>query len=418
MNIKIYRNIGLILIVLVIFIILISRILVHTEINNLNNDENVLMENNETTLENKDNIREVTLEAGESVISASDILFLAGLNDDYSLSARLYNLRDIGVNSLLAKSSNGDYLINLEVKDTKSPETYEPDYFIDNIKDISQTSVEFIDDIDWDKEGYISVGIKVTDEYGNTTDTNVDVTLIKDNEPPEIYGVKSLKSHVGEAVVYIKDIKIIDNSGFDCELTVDKSNVDTHHTGRYPVIYTATDKVGNSTSVNTYIDIDILSVHEKELDEMSDKVISKILNDSMSLSEKAEAIFDYTYYNIRYINQGNSDKSDWVTTAYQAMSKGQGDCFASAVVAKCLLEKIDIDTTLLQRDDTTTRHFWLLVNLGSGWYHFDACRADIKDARIFMKTDAELREYPNGAFIWRYDPKLYPEVETKPFEAE
>lgn len=54
-------------------------------------------------------------------------------------------------------------------------------------------------------------------------------------------------------------------------------------------------------------------------------------------------------------------------------------------------------------------HFWSLVNIGEGWYHFDCTpRKDV--STFFYLTDAELEAYSsthNGTHV--YDKSLYPE---------
>ena len=60
-----------------------------------------------------------------------------------------------------------------------------------------------------------------------------------------------------------------------------------------------------------------------------------------------------------------------------------------------------------------TRHFWNLINLGYGWYHFDSCPFEAGDDDFFMLTDAELDYWDRthrGAHP--YDSDLYPDRAT------
>ena len=55
----------------------------------------------------------------------------------------------------------------------------------------------------------------------------------------------------------------------------------------------------------------------------------------------------------------------------------------------------------------------MLVNIGTGWYHYDACNVGAARRRCFMWTnaqkDAVSRDY------WRFNEALYPPVATEPF---
>jgi len=68
-------------------------------------------------------------------------------------------------------------------------------------------------------------------------------------------------------------------------------------------------------------------------------------------------------------------------------------------------------------DDT---HYWLLLNLGDGWYHYDACRFRNKDQPHdgFMMTDSEAQEFAEranrpGLYLYRKE-LLPPGVEIVP----
>ena len=88
----------------------------------------------------------------------------------------------------------------------------------------------------------------------------------------------------------------------------------------------------------------------------------------------------------------------------------EGDCYAYACTAKALLTRAGIPNLDIRRIPTSFEHYWNLVDVGEGWYHFDTTpRPD--HPTIFLWTDAELMEYNAehyGAFD--YDPALYPEI--------
>lgn len=51
-------------------------------------------------------------------------------------------------------------------------------------------------------------------------------------------------------------------------------------------------------------------------------------------------------------------------------------------------------TVVKSTNDVSDLHWWLLVNTGSGWYHFDAAKKPATDPfNGFMRTDDDLRAY-------------------------
>ena len=90
-----------------------------------------------------------------------------------------------------------------------------------------------------------------------------------------------------------------------------------------------------------------------------------------------------------------------------------GDCFTFYSASYALLQKIDCQVLSVERMGGKTEHFWCLVNLGTGWYHFDTCNVGPEKLRCFMKTSEELVKYSQQ--YWRFDTTLYPAVETVPY---
>ena len=93
-----------------------------------------------------------------------------------------------------------------------------------------------------------------------------------------------------------------------------------------------------------------------------------------------------------------------------------GDCFTFYATTYALLQKIDCQVLSVERLNGRTQHFWCLVNLGTGWYHFDACNVGPEHLRCFMKTSEELVKY--SVQYWRFDTSLYPQLETRPYVME
>ena len=134
----------------------------------------------------------------------------------------------------------------------------------------------------------------------------------------------------------------------------------------------------------------------------------------MTVTEKIRAIYNYCRYKIRYT--GDSDKSDWKGEAYRGLTEFKGDCFTYYSAAFLLLNKIDgVDLLSVERLGGRTHHYWCLVNIGTGWYHYDACPNHIYGT-CFMRTNSQLHN-GEGKVYWNFDKSLLPEVATKSFKA-
>ena len=110
---------------------------------------------------------------------------------------------------------------------------------------------------------------------------------------------------------------------------------------------------------------------------------------------------------------GTSNKDSWTIGAYQAFTKKSGDCFNYYAAAKAMLDVCGIQNVDIVKSDTShSAHYWSLINLGDGWYHFDATPRK-GGGNFFMLTDAELAAYSTkhkNSHI--FDSSLYPERAT------
>ena len=152
-------------------------------------------------------------------------------------------------------------------------------------------------------------------------------------------------------------------------------------------------------------------VDKEDVYALAQKVVDQITNDSMTDMEKAFAIYRWTKTNIGYT--GTSNKDSWTIGAYQAFTKKSGDCFNYYAAAKAMLDVCGIQNVDIVKSDTShSAHYWSLINLGDGWYHFDATPRK-GGGNFFMLTDAELAAYSTkhkNSHI--FDSSLYPERAT------
>lgn len=284
--------------------------------------------------------------------------------------------------------------------------------FIQSLTEATEVTYSYAEEPDWSKEGSGSAQIIVADAAGNTVQEQVTYTLKKDITPPEV-AVSSIDIVIGEPVSYKKAVGYSDNSDSleELKLEIDNSKVDPNTEGKYEVTYTVTDMAGNVTSKKgtvfvmaekpIYYDEDVINAE-------ADKVLAEIIKDDMSQLEKARAIYNWVHSHIGYIN--HSEKGDRLRGAYEGLVKRQGDCFVYASTSKALLTRAGIENMDIVKSTVNPSHYWNLVDVGDGWYHFDATPRKDKTV-FFMWTDAELKEYSEknkNSHI--YDAAQYPEI--------
>ena len=364
------------------------------------------------------------LEASMDNVTESDVI--AALSGDYAgykMESETFERTALGAHAMVFAKGDEKITVGVVIKDTTAPAAEgidcqcstgyycEPIKFVTNISDMSRVTAKFVNEPDWSIEGEQNVQIVLTDRGGNTTTVDAKAVISPDTTAPVIYAARDRYCYVGEAVSYFKEVFAEDNADPEPELEVDKSKVDAKTAGTYDVTYKATDHEGNSSSVTVKFTFVEKKISDEKLDEAVDKVLKEILTDDMTVPEQAAAIYDYCYRNIIYT--GTSDKTDWKSEAYRGLTEGMGDCFTFYSSSYALLQKIDCKVLSVERLNGRTQHFWCLVNLGTGWYHFDTCNVGPEHLYCFMKTSEELSQY-SGQY-WRFDTTLYPQVETVPY---
>lgn len=292
-------------------------------------------------------------------------------------------------------------------RDTWQNQEIEAVTFISSISDVSAVKITYKDIPDYTRLGDQEVTLILEDEYGNTSEASAILTVKQDTEPPVIVGVKSQTVYEGEAVSYKKGVSVTDNKDSEVSFIVDSSGVNLTKAGTYEAYYSATDSSGNKTVETATITVVKLSVSKEEVSALARSVLDDILTDDMTQREQAWEIFQWIKSHVGYT--GTSDKSDWLKEAYRGFMEGVGDCFTFYAVAEAMLTEAGIDNMRVTRVGGRTQHFWNLVNVGDGWYHFDTCPHKDK-LMSFMLTDAEVEAYTQkrGNNYYTFDKSLYP----------
>lgn len=275
-----------------------------------------------------------------------------------------------------------------------------------------------------------SIQLIFTNESGEESAHDVSLSLIVDQDPPTVAGLKDFCVILGGGgVSYLSGVSAVDNCGGRVLLEVDTSKVNLKKEGIYPVIYTATDAAGNIARFSMTLSVVAQAVSEELLNEKLDTVIRDIISPQMSQKQKLRAVYDYVYDHVAYT--ATSNKSSWMAAAYEGLTTGQGDCYTYFALSKAFFERLGIQNMDLERKQSAVvasgeRHFWNFVNLGTEqeplWYHFDACHlSDIPKPWGFLMTDAQLEAYSatreNAAgltdYFYAYDNTKYPASATE-----
>lgn len=364
-------------------------------------------------------VEELTVEAGSGppalqdfVIEGEEASFVTGIYQfDYTVPAdREVTLRVDGA----------DYKTMLHIVDTIAPEMAvrdlqsftkvprKPEEFVVSVRDVTEVSLRFREEPDITLEGEQTVVVVAADQGGNETVKEAKLILAADTEAPVITGVEDLTILEGDAISYKKNVTVTDNCPDGLELMVDNSEVNLSAEGEYPVTYIARDASGNETTVTATVIVEPRMYDLQTVYALADSVLAEITTPEMTPLEKVKAIYRYNTGNIAYIN--HSEKDDWARAAYEGLAEHKGDCYVYACTAKVLLDRAGIQNMDIEKIPTSRRHYWNLVNLGDGWYHFDTTpRTD--HPTIIMWTEAQLMEYSGRHHnSHNYDHTLYPEV--------
>ena len=240
-----------------------------------------------------------------------------------------------------------------------------------------------------------------------------------DTTAPTILGVNKLSLFQGGTVAYRSGILVTDDTDPNPNLTVDSSQVDLSRPGTYPVVYTATDSVGNYTTAATTVTVSVAPesyVDEATIYAEADALLAQILTEGQTPEEQVNAVYDWIEGHCYYI--ADFDKTDYMQAAHLMMTTNRGDCFGFYAVSRVLFDRMglpNLTVTRLPNEVRTTNHWWNMVSLDGGntWYHFDATPHMLAEARTCLITDADLeafnQEVPN---YYYYDHSAFPKTPT------
>ncbi|MBO6129889.1 MAG: transglutaminase domain-containing protein [Pseudobutyrivibrio sp.] len=235
---------------------------------------------------------------------------------------------------------------------------------------------------------------------------------MQDVTPPEISGVEQLEFAQGDAISYKKNIVVTDDIDENPTLEVDTSEVNPDKRGIYPITYIATDAAGNTTEKSTKVRIvsaKIAAATEETVNAMADEILAEIITDDMDQLQQARAVYDWVVDNITYSESAGID--DLYSAAYKGMYNRIGDCTVKQKTAEVMLNRLGIKNMEIEKIRDTRGHYWLLIDVGEGWYHYDP-NLQLDGTKIFYWHDADLWEYSNSHHnTHNYDKSKYPQIQ-------
>ena len=284
-----------------------------------------------------------------------------------------------------------------------------PEALVD-AEDVTGAVLSFVAAPDPESDQPQTFTVRAVDPQGNETMATFPLTLSVDTTPPVLYGVVNMGGYINEPIAYFREAYAEDDVDGRVDMRVD-SQVILSKTGRYTVTYTATDRSGNTASKScTYTLVEPV-VTDEEVHEMAQAVLSEILTPDMVTAEKMKAVFEYVRGRVHYT--GTSNKTDWRREAIRGNTEGRGDCFTTYSLTRALLEELQVPYMSVTRRGGSTRHYWVIVNIGTGWYHFDPLVSRVHKHRCFMWTTKQCLVKP---YFWRFHEENYPAIATEPFD--
>lgn len=261
---------------------------------------------------------------------------------------------------------------------------------------------------------------------GRTAKKTATVDVTVDKEPPVISGVRVIAISVGDSVAYRDGVTVTDDCDGPIELVVDDSQVDTDTVGEYPITYTATDRTGKKTTVESKVNVYDDKISEEMLWEKLDPIIEDLGLVGQSRVSQVQLIWEYVHArdHIRY--DGTSRKGDWVRGAYDALEKHAGDCFTYYSLSKAFFVRLGIENVdIFKAPDSgkANSHYWSVVNVGTEsapvWYYYDATRVDDwvkQDYETYLMTDRQMNYLKSlRPDLYGVDLSGYPKTATQEY---
>lgn len=241
----------------------------------------------------------------------------------------------------------------------------------------------------------------------------------KDTKAPVFEGFLKKKSVTGNGDVYRiyysdkknsynfkQFVTATDNRDGRVTVKADTSKINWKKEGVYRIYYRATDLAGNTAT--SWAKVRVLIPGSSEY--AADRVLRSITRPGWSDTKKAKAIHRYVSGHCSYVH--SSAHVQWRTAALRGMRYQSGDCYTYYSICRLLLTRAGIPNVMIKRYPTYIgRHFWNLVYVQGGWYHFDTTPRS-RRRNLCLRTDAQMWGAYRGA-TFQFNKSLYPKRATR-----
>lgn len=326
-----------------------------------------------------------------------------------------------GEQTVRLRLNDREYDIRIRMADTIAPRAVmqtvesfvgaalDPLDFIEEMIDHTEVTARFAAPPDMTLYGETQmVEIELTDAGGNQSTVRGELRIVEDGTPPEIHGLRDIYVSRGGTVAFRLGVTATHSAG-EATLEIDSSGVNTAVPGEHEVVYIARSPAGQETRETARVIVSDIS--EEAAAALVQPILAQIINDDMDNTQKARAIYYWVRANIAYNMTGvRGSVADGV---YQGMHTRRGDCFTFYAITKFMLEQVGIPTVSMERYPVVhTRHYWLLVDLGEGWHHFDSTPLLHAAPNYgFMMTASDVADFDpfDWGYYYNFDPARLPE---------
>lgn len=140
-------------------------------------------------------------------------------------------------------------------------------------------------------------------------------------------------------------------------------------------------------------------------DAMADQILSRIVNDSMTDRQKAEAIYSWVRGSLTYTVGGTV--GDWPQAASEGLRRRRGNCYTFYATSLELLSRVGIPSIEVIRSKDND-HWWNLVYIDGAWYHFDTTPRRLGGTFCLLTTEQLLSYSRTHGDSHTFDQSLYP----------
>jgi len=241
--------------------------------------------------------------------------------------------------------------------------------------------------IDTRKEATLQIVIEAQDPYGNITTGECVLRVTEDDEKPKInFAHDYVQAYCGgEAPNYMEGVTAFDEVDGAVMVVYDDSKVNLDKIGTYEVVYTATDKSGNTVKKSRDVEVTFDFFN----DTISPEAQALLDEHNALVGSDPEEIRDYVRDNIKYnSNWGGDDPISY------GFNKRKGNCYVHAIILKAMLDAKGHETQLIWVEDHT--HYWVVIKIGETWRHIDATPSRGFHNKYSLMDDAQRFETLKG----------------------